>query len=157
MTLTKGKKWQKVGLSKNIFGHPKSAKMWPKWQFFDFFSKMAPKILMKLAQNVELINSEQLAKTTCQNLFPFLRYSSTKFRFWPKMAKVVPKSRVIARNLKKIWLAPNNDLVSRFNDWSDFPHVGSENLLKYEKRLFSWCWKRHITNRSSCFNSVKSV
>ena len=42
-------------------------------EFFDFFSKMALTILMKLAQNVELINSEQPAKTACQNLFPFLR------------------------------------------------------------------------------------
>ena len=41
--------------------------------FLTFFSKMALTILMKLAQNVELINSEHPAKTACQNLFPFLR------------------------------------------------------------------------------------
>ena len=37
------------------------------------FSQKWLTILMKLAQNVELINSEHLAKTACQNLFPFLR------------------------------------------------------------------------------------
>ena len=47
---------------------------------FNFLSKMALTILMKHAQNVELINSEHSAKTAHQNLFPFLRQSSRKFR-----------------------------------------------------------------------------
>ena len=46
---------------------------------FNFLSKMALTIL-KHAQNVELINSEHSAKTAHQNLFPFLRQSSRKFR-----------------------------------------------------------------------------
>ena len=41
--------------------------------FFYFFSKIAHNILMKFAQNVELINSEHPTKTPCQNLFPLLR------------------------------------------------------------------------------------
>ena len=61
----KRKKSDEARLSKKILDHPKSPNMWSKWQFFDFFSKMALTILMKLAQNVELINSEHLAKTAC--------------------------------------------------------------------------------------------
>ena len=87
----------RAGFSKKILDHPKSPKMWSKWQFFDFFSKMALTILMKLGQNVELINSENLAKTACPKKLPFSRYSSTKFRFWPKMPKVVSKECPISR------------------------------------------------------------
>ena len=77
-------KSDRAGLSKKILDHPKSTKMWSKWHFFDFFSKTALTILTKRAQKVELINSEHLAKTACPKKFPFSRYSSTKFRFWPK-------------------------------------------------------------------------
>ena len=81
---------------KKFLDHPKSTEMWSKSQFFDFFSKMALTILMKLGQNVELINSEHLAKTACPKKLPFSRYSSTKFRFWPKTVKVVSKDRAIS-------------------------------------------------------------
>ena len=99
----KRKKETKSDYPKKILDHPKNPKMWSKWHFFDFFSKIALTILMKLAQNVELINSEHLAKTACHILFPFLRLSSTKRRFWPK---VVSKERAISREpltLSKIW------------------------------------------------------
>ena len=63
--------------------------MWSKWHFFDFFSKTALTILTKLAQKVELINSEHLPKTACPKKFPFSRYSSTKLRFWPKNVNLI--------------------------------------------------------------------
>ena len=69
----KRKKSDEAGLSIKNLDHPKSPKIGSKWQFLNFFSKTALAILLKLAQNVELINSEHLAKTACQNLFPFLR------------------------------------------------------------------------------------
>ena len=86
----------RAGLSKKILDHPQNTKMWSKWHFFDFFSKTALTILTKLAQKVELINSEHLPKTACPKKFPFLRYSSTKSRFWPKMPKTVSKDRAIS-------------------------------------------------------------
>ena len=61
----KRKKVAKPDYPKKNFGSSKKSKNMVKMTVFDFFSKMAPKILMKLAQNVELINSEHLAKTAC--------------------------------------------------------------------------------------------
>ena len=46
--------------------------MWSKWQFFDFFSKMALTIWLKLGQNVEGIISDHFQKTACRNLFWFI-------------------------------------------------------------------------------------
>ena len=54
--------------------------MWSKWWFFDFFWKIALTILMKLGQNVEEINPENLAKTACHNFHRFQRYSMAKGR-----------------------------------------------------------------------------
>ena len=46
--------------------------MWSKWQFFDFFSKTALTIWLKLGQNVEGIISDHFQKTACRNLFWFI-------------------------------------------------------------------------------------
>ena len=54
--------------------------MWSKWWCFDFLWKMALTILMKLGQNVEEIDPENLAKTACQNFHRFQRYSTAKGR-----------------------------------------------------------------------------
>ena len=54
--------------------------MWSNRWFFDFFSKMALTISMKLGQNVEEIDLENLAKTACQNFHRFQRYSTAKGR-----------------------------------------------------------------------------
>ena len=43
--------------------------MWSKWQFFDFFSKMALTIWLKLGQNVKGIISDDFQKTAGQKLF----------------------------------------------------------------------------------------
>ena len=58
-----------------------------------FFPKTAQTILIKLAQNLVLIDFEALEKTACQNYFPFLRYSSTKLRVRP-MPKWCPKNAI---------------------------------------------------------------
>ena len=80
---------------KKIFGSSKKYEKVVKMTVFRHFLENST-ILMKLGQNVELINSEVLAKTACPKKFLFSRYSSTKFRFWPKMAKVVSKDRAIS-------------------------------------------------------------
>ena len=87
----------RAGFSEKISVFRKIPENTEKMRFFDFFSKTALTILMKLGQNVELINSEHLAKTACPKKLPFSRYSSTKFRFWPKTAKVVSKECAISR------------------------------------------------------------
>ena len=46
--------------------------MWSKWQFFDFFSKTALTIWLKLGQNVEGIMCDHFQKTACRNLFWFI-------------------------------------------------------------------------------------
>ena len=47
-------------------------------RFFGIFSKTAATISLKFCQNVELINSEHLAKTACPKKLPFRRYSPPK-------------------------------------------------------------------------------
>ena len=61
------------------------------------FSKMALTILIKRCQMVEEIDTKHLQKTAGQELTLFSRYSSIKFRFSPKTAKVVSKDRSISR------------------------------------------------------------
>ena len=51
------------------FGSSKKSKNVIKMTVFDFFLKTTPTILIKLGQNVDIINSEHLAKTACQKKF----------------------------------------------------------------------------------------
>mgnify|MGYP007051346061 CR=1 len=66
------------------------------------------------------IISEWPAKTACQTKIPFLRYSSTKFRFWPKMPKVVSKESAISRERK---CYRKSDLIFRIYDKLSFLYV----------------------------------
>ena len=63
----------RAGFFEKIPVRRKMAKNRSKKGFFELFSKTALTISMKLAQNVNWNISEHLAKTACQNLFPFLR------------------------------------------------------------------------------------
>ena len=53
---------------------------WSKYRFFPLFSETTPTISMKIGQNVEEIDLENLAKTACQNFHRFQRYSTAKGR-----------------------------------------------------------------------------
>ena len=57
--------------SRSFFDHSKSTEMWSKLQLFDFSPKTAQTILIKLAQNVVLIDFETIEKNACENHFPF--------------------------------------------------------------------------------------
>ena len=65
LDIDKRKKVTKPDYPKKFWIIQKVPKCGQNDSFFDFFSEMALTILMKLAQNVELINSEHLAKTAC--------------------------------------------------------------------------------------------
>ena len=95
---------------------PKNAKNVLKMTVFVIFSKI------RLYHNVELINPEDLARTACKNLFPFLKYSFTKFDCCRKR----PKNALYLENRKSYW---NSDLISRINNKSPFLHITSDLFL----------------------------
>ena len=75
-------------------------------RFFRLFSKTTLTILLIFSQDVEENDTDQLKKTAHQKLSPFSRYSSTKFGFSSKRAKMGSKDRPISRErktLRKIW------------------------------------------------------
>ena len=96
LDIDKRKKVTEPHYPKKNLDHPKSTKMWSKWHFFDFFSKTTLTILTKLAQKVELINSEHLPKTACPKNFRSRDIHPQSLDFGQKNVKVVSKDRAIS-------------------------------------------------------------
>ena len=120
--------------------HPKSTKMWSKWWFFDFFSKSAPTILMKLGQNVKITNSRE------NRMSKKFHSWDTKFRFWREMTKVVSRSGYISRSVNATenliqYLESTENSLS--DCWHPFVHSSSY-LTKFDSANFhvflSCCW-----------------
>ena len=114
--------------------------MWSNWWFFDFFSKTTLTISMKLGQNVEEIDPENLAKTACQNFYRFQRYSTAKGRLGgPSMDRT-----------RKI-LDPQiffSFLESRyFNSWKK-RKIGKSKIFSLYEVIQVWHLKKFSTNFS---------
>ena len=109
--------------------------MWSKWQFFDFFSKMALAILMKLAQNVELINSEHLAKTACQIFIRSRDIHPQSSHFGQKCQKWCLKKAPYIENRK---CYRKSDLIFRIYDKFSFLYVSSDFCLLVVFMVKKW-------------------
>ena len=106
--------------------------MWSNRRFFDFFSKMALTISMKLGQNVDRNISEHFAKTACQNLFSFSRYSSTQFKNCKKWCL---KKAPYLENRK---CYRKSDLIFRIYDKFSFLYVSSDFCLLVVFMVKKW-------------------
>ena len=78
--INKGKKLSRLDFPKKIPFDVKSTKTGQNIGFFPLFSETTLTISMKIGQNVEEIDLENLAKTACQNFHRFQRYSTAKGR-----------------------------------------------------------------------------
>ena len=126
LDIDKLRKVTKPDYPKKILDHPKSTKMWSKWQFFYFFSKTALTILMKLGQNVELINSEHLAKTACPKNCRSRDIHPQSSDFGQKRQKWCLKNTLYLENRKCYW---KSDLIFGIYDKFSFPHNASDFFL----------------------------